>query len=306
MRTLTIFLGMFLGAALVSGLLTYPVWSMLPSFLDVPIHRVMNRMGLLLLAIATIWYLRRHGLTNKLALGYSIPPRQFVRQMLLGFVAGLILIVPLVAVLLGLELRTWSPKLLDNAAPELFAAKLMASALLTGCAVAFIEETFCRGALYAAIQRESGLAVAAVLSTVLYAATHFLGAEHKLPNDDYTYVSGLQIAAKLFERFTHPSDFVDAFLALAAFGALLVLVRLRTGAIAMCVGIHAGAVTIITAIRRSTIVNSEHSLSWLAGNYDGVVGLLACVWIGTVTFVYWRWTRPDREPQPVIVSAPAN
>ena len=84
------------------------------------------------------------------------------------------------------------------------------------------------------------------------------------------------------------------------------LVRLRTGAIAMCVGIHAGAVTIITAIRRSTIVNSEHSLSWLVGNYDGVVGLLAFGWIGTVTFFYWRLTRPEREQQPMIVSARVN
>jgi hypothetical protein len=202
--------------------------------------------------------------------------------------------------------RLPSEKLLASDAQVAFLMSLVAKGLLTGCAVALVEETFCRGALFSAIHHESGLALAVLLSTALYAATHFLGAETKLPYDNYTYVSGLQVSAKLFERFTHPIDFVDSFLALTAFGTLLVLIRLRTGAIALCVGVHAGAVTVITVMRRSTFVNTEGPLSWLAGSYDGVVGWLAIVWIGAVTFVYWRLTRTDRQQQPLIASVPIN
>jgi hypothetical protein len=102
MRAFTIFIGLFLGAAIISGLLTYPVWSLLQAILDVPIHRVMNRIGLLLLAIATVLYLRQRGLLSKAALGYDIPRLRFLRQAAVGFVAGICLIVPLVAVFHGL------------------------------------------------------------------------------------------------------------------------------------------------------------------------------------------------------------
>jgi membrane protease YdiL (CAAX protease family) len=226
--------------------------------------------------------------------------------MLVGYAAGLLLILPLVAALLAMNLRVPSTKLLNSATPLLYVAKLIGTGLLTGWVVAFVEETFCRGALFAAIQRESGLALAALLSTLLYTATHFLGAETKLPYDHYTYVSGLQVAAKLFERFAHPIDFVDSFLALAAIGTLLMLIRLRTGAIAMGIGVHAGAVTIITAVRRCTSVNTEGPLSWLVGSYDGIVGWLAFAWIGTVAFLYWRLTRKARAEQPSIASVPIN
>jgi len=290
MRTFLAFLLLFTLAAVVSGLVTYPVWSALQLFVDVPIHRVMNRVGMLLLAITTVLWLRRRNLANRQTLGYALPRPLFVRQLLLGWLAGVVLMLPLAATLFGLELRTLSPQLSSGESPALWALKLLLLGLLTGATVAFIEETFCRGAMYAAIERESGLLAAIALPTLLYAATHFLDGRLRIPADQVTYTSGLAVTAKLFERYAAPLEFADSFLALCALGVLLGLIRRRTGAIAGCIGVHAGGVCVILVMRNLSSVNPSAAHAWLVGSYDGVIGWLAFGWIVVVASVYWRWS----------------
>jgi uncharacterized protein len=288
MRTFLIFLGLFAVAAAISGLITYPAWSLLQTFADVPVHRVMNRIGMLVLAVTTILFLRRQGLANRETLGYGMPRPLFIRQMLFGFAAGVLLMMPLVAAIFGFELRTLSAKFIASEAQALFVAKLILQGLLTGWVVAFLEETFCRGAMYTVIQRESGLLAAILLPTFLYAATHFLGGELRLPADQVTYLSGLQVTANLFERFATPWEFFDSFLALSALGVLLAFIRMRTNAIAGCIGLHAGGVTVIVTMRNLSTVDTQHSMHWLVGNYDGVIGWMALVWISVVAAIYWK------------------
>lgn len=288
MRTFAVFLLLFALAAVVSGLLTYPVWAALQTFADVPIHRVMNRIGMLILAIATVMFLRQRGLADRASLGYALPRRQFVRQMLVGFAAGILLMMPLAVSLFGFDLRELSAKFLSHDSPGLKFADLAFEGLLTGFTVAFLEETFCRGAMYTAIKRDSGLFWAFALPTLFYAATHFLGGRLRLPADQIDYWSGLQVTANLFERFVRPLEFADSFIALCALGLLLSLIRHRTKAIAGCVGLHAGGVLVIVVMRNMSTVNADAPLGWLVGSYDGVIGWMAAGWIALVTFVYWR------------------
>jgi len=289
MRTFAIFLLLFALAALVSGLLTYPVWAVLQSFFDVPIHRVMNRIGMLILAIATVMFLRQRGLANRAALGYALPRSAFVRQALVGFASGLLLMLPLAAVLFGFDLRELSSRFLAQDSPALYTMELVFEGLLTGVTVAFLEETFCRGAMFTAIKRESGLFWAFALPTLFYAATHFLGGRLRVPTAEIDYWSGLEVTAKLFERFARPLEFVDSFVALCALGVLLSLVRHRTNAIAGCIGLHAGGVMVIVVIRNMSTMNADAQFAGLVGSYDGVIGWLAAAWIGLVTLVFWRF-----------------
>lgn len=291
MRAFLVFLLLFAFAAVVSGLLTYPTWSVLHSFWDVPIHRVMERIGMAALAIATVVFLRQQRLANKATLGYALPRAQFVRQIIWGYAAGILLMLPLVAALFGFQIRTLAAQIVANGSPSFFISKLVAQGLLTGITVAFLEETFCRGAMFSVIRRESGLALAILLPALLYAATHFLGGALRLQSDQVTYLSGLQVMAHLFERFATPLEFVDSFLALTALGILLALIRLRTGAIAGCIGLHAGGVTVIVVMRNLSTVNPQASMSWLVGSYDGVIGWLACAWISVAALAYWQTTR---------------
>ena len=85
-----------------------------------------------------------------------------------------------------------------------------------------------------------------------------------------------------FERYAQPLALVDSFLALFALGVLLALVRLRTGAIAACIGLHAAGVCTIFVLRDTTSINGTAQLAGIVGTYDGVIGWAAFVWIAAI------------------------
>jgi uncharacterized protein len=74
---------------------------------------------------------------------------------------------------------------------------------------------------------------------------------------------------------------------------LLGLVRERTGRVAECIGLHAGWVFVIGLTRRLTEAVPDAGHTWLAGRYDGVIGVLA----GAVFLALaWGWRpRPRRR-----------
>jgi uncharacterized protein len=289
MRTFCTFLMLFVLAALISGLLTYPVWALIHTFADVPIHRVMARIGMLVLGIATIMFLRNRGLADKATLGYGIPRPQFVRQMLIGLAASLALMAPLIAILFFADALILSPAFLATATPVLFVGKSIALGLIAGLASGFAEETFCRGAMFSTIKRESGLLLAIVLPALLYGATHFMGGQLRIPADQATYLSGLDVTLNLFQKFSTPMTYIDSFAALAMLGVLLALVRMRTG-----IGLHAGGASIIWVLNDLADQNQQSSLLWLAGSYRDVIGLAALVWFAVIALVYWRVSNPNK------------
>lgn len=281
-------------AAVIAGLLTYPAWLLASQFGTVRIDRVMRRVGMIVLAVMLIAVLRRAGLANREVLGYAMPRPQFIRQMALGFAAGLLLMMPLIAVLFSSGVRSLAPEI-DTA----LIGKLLLRGVLAGLLIAFVEETFMRGAMFSVIKRESGIKLAIALPALLYAAVHFLGGSLRIPNDQVTFMSGIAVAADTFQRFTAPLQFVDTFFALAALGVLLALIRLRTGAIAACIGLHAGGVCVIGVVQGLSVVDRTAPMAALVGSYDGVIGWLACGWITLIALVYARWA-----PQPITPRSP--
>ena len=67
---------------------------------------------------------------------------------------------------------------------------------------------------------------------------------------------------------------------------LLALVRLRTGAIAACIGLHAAGVCTIFILRDTTVVNSDAKLAAIVGAYDGVIGWAAFAWFAAIVVAY--------------------
>jgi hypothetical protein len=140
-----------------------------------------------------------------------------------------------------LGLITWS------AAASLTAggvAKLVLTRALSGLAVAFIEETFIRGAMLTGIARESGVTAAVLLTSLIYAATHFF-ASYKIPAADVTAASGLDLISGTLHLFAHPMAIADAFSCLFAVGVVLAIIRVITGNIAAGIGLHAGWVWVM-------------------------------------------------------------
>jgi membrane protease YdiL (CAAX protease family) len=280
MRAFALFVALLAGSLLVAAALTYPAWWLVSLVSIEPVHRVMHRIAMLLALIGLVVLTRRLGLTDKESLGYGLPRREFLRQMGIGFLCGLGLMLPLTALLLGLDIREVKPGF-DAAWPG-----LIAGGLLTGVTVAFIEETFFRGVLFTAISRTSGAAVAVIAPSVLYASLHFLGGKLRVPAEEVSWVHGFEVLSKLFERYVEPLTFADSFVALAMLGVLFALVRLRTGAIAGCIGLHAAGVGFIVVLREATLVNPNTEFAVLVGNYDGVIGWAALVWFAVIAATF--------------------
>ena len=162
----------------------------------------------------------------------------------------------------------------------------MTVGLVTGLIVALIEEFFFRGMLFAAVRRESGTASAIILPSLLYAALHFLSGRLRLPADQIEWSSGWAVLERMFIQYAQPLTIADSFLALFVVGVSLALVRLYTGAIAVCIGLHAAWVCMIFFVQKTTSINPEHPAGWLVGTYDGVIGWAAVIWSGVMVLIY--------------------
>ena len=147
-----------------------------------------------------------------------------------------------------------------------------------------------RGAMFTAIARESGERAAIGLTALIYAAVHFLS-RVRIPHEDVNWGSGLDLLAGTFVTFTRPDVIVDSFLALAAVGVLLGMIRARSGHIAACIGLHAGWVCVIGVLRELSVRNPDSSWGFLVGDYDGIVGWLVFVWATLSAAGYWYLTR---------------
>lgn len=235
-----------------------------------PLHRVFSRLtmlGVILLTAGLLWRLRLWGQGT---LGFTGPPARFLRQALIGLLAGMTLMTVTLVPLFLLDVREWSAR----APAGLQAWTLLAlKGLGSGLAVALIEETFFRGALQGALQRLGAMRMALFAVPVFYAAVHFLGRATSVPHDEVDALSGFTAAAGFFSGYANPAGIADAFLALWCVGLLLALVRWRWGNLAGCIGLHAGFVAIIAMFRKVSAPGPDSQWDFLVGSFDGLLGL---------------------------------
>jgi hypothetical protein len=274
MRAFAWFFGLLLLALAVMAALTYPVWQLLQPLFGFPFHRVADRLGMVTLAIGFVLVARRLRLADRASLGFGLPPRRFLREAGLAFAIGVLLMGLIVVIMLAAHLRLPRPGLTLN---WMTFGKLALEGLLRGIAVALIEETFLRGAMWTGIARESGAVAATVLTALIYALTHFVTKYH-IPADQIGWHSGIDMLAGSFGAFAHPLDIADAYICLFAVGVVLATVRWRTGNIAASLGLHAGWIWVITFVRETSVADLSNPLHVLLSQFDGVVGWLVCGW----------------------------
>ena len=285
MRAFAWFLGLMVVALAAVAAFTYPAWLLLHPHFNFPFHRIGERIGMLALAGGFVLVARHLGLADRASLGYGLPRRAFVREMALGLALGVASMAAIVSVMCALGLLDWTAAAGVGAAAR---ARLILASALSGLAVAFIEETFLRGAMHSAIERESGARAAVLLTALLYAATHFFAKVHIAPGQVTPY-SGLALLAGTLHSFAHPADIADAFLALLAVGVVLGLVRAATGNIAACIGLHAGWVWVMLVVHELTRARSGAPLGFLLSRFDGFVGWLVLGWTVLLSVPLWRF-----------------
>ena len=280
MRAFAWFLGLILLALAVMAALTYPVWQLLQPVFGFPFHRVADRLGMITLGVGFVLVARRLRLADRNSLGFGLPPRQFLREAGIAFAIGVLLMSLIIAVMLALHLRLLRPGVVLSAATF---GKIAAQGLLRAVAVVLIEETYLRGAMWTGISRESGALTATVITSLIYALTHFVSKYH-IPADQLGWHSGIDMLAGSFGAFARPLEVADAYICLFAVGVVLATVRMRTGNIAASLGLHAGFVWVITFVRETSVADLSNPLHALLSHFDGVVGWLVCAWTVLVGF----------------------
>jgi len=291
MRAFAWFLGLFLVAFAVVAVFAYPAWLLLHPHFDFPFHRIGERIGMIGLLIGFLLVARRLGLADRKSLGYGAPRREFLREWGLGLVLGVATMLGIVGIMAALGLLEWRSDAVFGAAPL---AKLVGARLLSGLAVALIEETFIRGAMFTAIQRESGTRTAVILTSILFAASHFFG-KIRIPADQVTAWGGVDLLTGTLHAFSDPLGIADAFLCLAGVGIVLAIVRATTGNIAASLGLHAGWVWVMLVAHELTKADDTSPLRPLLSQFDGFVGWLVLLWTIPMGIGLWWFYRARQE-----------
>lgn len=284
MRITVLFFGYLFLCLATAALLAVPLVQ--TGWLDYPPERVVGRLaqGLMLFGIWPL--LQQLQVADRYALGYAVSRPRLLRALGIGWILGVLILLGLVFTLLGLGVRVPDP----DPGPWSWIAGKALQALIGGLLVGVIEETFFRGALYAAIRRKNGLASAVLWSSALYALVHLTKPGALPPGVPFDWAGSWTLFQGVFLdafQWRH----LDTALALLAAGVFLALVRERTGHLGWCIGLHAGWVFVIQVTRRLSDGNPESTLAFLAGGYDGVIGWLSIVWIGVLSAGYWRWSK---------------
>lgn len=266
---------------------TYPAWLLLHPHFSFPFHRIGERIGMLGFLIGFVLIARRLRLADRASLGFGAPRRVYVRELALALTIGVVTMCAVVASMSALGLLNWQ-RASHYGAGAL--AGLIGKRLLSGLAVGLIEETALRGAMYTGIERESGVFTAVVLTSIVYAATHFLGVFHIRPADVNSW-SGVALLGGTLRAFEHPLRIADAFLCLTAVGIVLALVRSITHNTAASVGLHAGWVWVMLVVHGLAQPNRAAPLQFLLSHHDGFTGWLVLAWtlpLGVGLGLYYR------------------
>ena len=278
-----LFIFIFL-ALLVSGLLSYPLYQLLNNFFDVRFDKLISHLASITGLVFMFLFLKFYKVLDRDTAGFASCPAPFSQEFLPGIVIGVFIMVFLEIILLVLGIRIPASELGINVALIVFVGKV----IISGIAVALIEETLYRGALLGGLLRKSGMLTAIIISSLVYAAVHFI----RFPGLDEFAGSGLTtgflILSGLFAHSPDP-DIIGSLLSLAVFGVFLALVRLQRGNIYQCMGIHAGVVMSIKIITKLTDYNQNSKLGFLVSSYDHHIGYLALVWLAVLTLIYYRY-----------------
>jgi CAAX protease family protein len=254
--------------------LTYPAWLLLHPHFDFPFHRIGERIGMAAFLVGFVLIARRLRLADRESLGFGAPRRIFLRELCVGLALGAMTMSAVAASMALLGLLDFRQSVGYGAGAL---AALVAKRLASGLAVALIEETALRGAMFAGIQRQSGTIAAIALTSVVYSWTHFLGSFH-IPAAQVSAWSGVALLHGTLQAFAHPAGIADAFLCLTAVGVVLALIRAITGNIAAGMGLHAGWVWVMLVAHELSRPDPSSPLAFLISRHDGFTGWLVLAW----------------------------
>ena len=175
----------------------------------------------------------------------------------------------------------------------------MPTVLIAASIVPILEELLFRGFILGVLLRSFSRLGALLLTSGLFSIVHFLKAPAATtPNDAVRWFSGFDSIAHSFGQFGDPKLLAAGFLTLFAIGCILADARLRTSALWLPIGLHAGWIfasgTFSKAAHREVL-----AMPWLGKDLlVGIVPLILALASWALMRLWVKYAHP-RAPQPV-------
>ena len=207
-------------------------FSALDSLATQPFHRYLNR-SFLIVALLTLWpFLRIVGMRSWRDLGLGRPAHRW-RSLGRGFMIGFVSLACVATVTLAFDGRG-----LNLAGDFSTMSRRLVNSLFSALVVGVLEESLFRGALFGSLRKIVPWSSALLLSSVFFAALHFL--QRPAPRDGLSWAAGLALLPRMLGVFAEPKMLVPSFFTLVLAGLLLGLVYQKTGNLYCSIGMHAG------------------------------------------------------------------
>ena len=228
------------------------------------LRRVLMVLGVLLLFVAV----KKMGWRGWRDCGWTAPdgcetaPRA---RFLQGALIGVATIGLLATASVAAGTHRWTLEAVTPAA----AAGWAVAAVFSGLLVALLEETVCRGILFRVFGRAWNAPAAAVFTSLLFAAAHFIGSGDAPARADSFLTSSFKAAAATLQSIVPPPGSQMRFINLFLMGLALCGFTALTKTIWMGAGAHATWVAIISLHSRFTELNAAAPFSaWLGKRND--------------------------------------
>ncbi len=289
MRPILTFILVFLAAIVLAAVLAWPVYELTTTITEASFRRVISHTTLLCGLLISLLYVTRYAGISPAILGYSPPHKG--RQFLHGFIIGLGLMAVIEITLLGFGAHR-----LDSGFAMRFSrlAMLLLSGLATGMVVALIEETIFRGAMYAGLRQQSPLVLTIIMTSLTYAAVHYLKYPDPGPDTAVTWSTGLNALPQAVIRFSQPV-YYDAMLTLFMLGVLLAMMRHFSGNLLCCIGLHTAVVMGDKTITKLTNYAPDAGFFWLTNTYDTPLGYASTGWLIVFCLAYYVYMKRKRH-----------
>ncbi len=250
------------------------------------LRKLMIRLSQIMLLLSIFPISKWLGL-NKVMLGYA-PFNTMLKQFGRGFGLSVLILLPAFITLNFLGIHSID---MTKAWTFGWVAKKVGVAFGLAVLIGIVEESVFRGLLLTSLRKYLSAFLAVLLSSIYYAGLHFLDSKSPVSDETLSLNGSFQLLGEAYHNVFAMQE-PTAFLALCAVGLFLGVLRLHGEMnLALCIGYHAGWVTLIRMSKSTMSVDLNTPYSFLVSHYDGVIGVLVAGWLLFVLASYWLFSK---------------
>ncbi len=278
-------IGVFLLCTLLGYAISYLIFIVIDG--ELKLNKIVSK-AVLILLIISIYPTMRWLKYSKEDIGFNEKP-VFLKQFKQGFIVGILTLLPVLVTLYLLDINM----LKESADWSLFTiSKRLIVAVFLASLISLAEEPLFRGVLLTSMVRKIGLWAGVGISSLSYAALHFIKPKMVIPYQQVDFFANFkQLGMDALQHLFNP-DNLPAFAALFMVGSFLAIARQKMGlGLGFCIGCHAAWVTQIKMSKRYFQANPDSEWVWLTSPYDGIIGPLVAFWMFSLIIIYLLYSK---------------